>query len=72
MNVVLKIPLVLLCHVFIMFVYCMTSTKHGSAPSPLGSLSENVSGGKNDEFIFIFDLVFAFYYSEQNRDKIWK
>ena len=34
-------------------------------PSPLGSLSENVSGGKNDEFIFIFDLVFAFYYSEQ-------
>ena len=30
MNVVLKIPSVLLCHVFIMFVYCMTSTKHGS------------------------------------------
>jgi hypothetical protein len=30
MNVVLKIPSVLLRHVFIMFEYCMTSTKHGS------------------------------------------
>jgi hypothetical protein len=30
MNVVLKIPSVFFRHVFIMFVYCMTSTKHGS------------------------------------------
>jgi len=30
MHVVLKIHSVLLRHVFIMFVYCMTSTKHGS------------------------------------------
>ena len=30
MNVVLKTPSVLFRHVFIMFVYCMISTKHGS------------------------------------------
>jgi hypothetical protein len=30
MNVVLKIPSVLFRHIFVMFVYCMTSTKHGS------------------------------------------
>jgi hypothetical protein len=36
----------------------------------LGSLSENASGGKNDEFIFISFLLFIIL--NKNRDKIWK